>query len=585
MVFCIKKTATAALAAFTALLFAAGAFAAGIQLQLSPFEENVISGRSISTSNSHGAVICGHPLGDIYKAEYIAGDTYDRYFRYDLRFLPAGLSGGTVRTSGMQHCGIYQIDGFPCAFDCVIDENSGAEITAAPSRCVRLTDADIKTTGTDSHGIRTDCFEALNTTVRTTGANSAAVYGSAFRIEGGSYISDQYSAVNYRRSVSDKETLRIFDHGIYDVNDEFEAYDTRDLEAFWDYGVLNKAKIINSSLKAGSSAIEMYGGSIEVAGTNIVGGSHGVYIGANKSDISISGGTLECKGKETVYCYGSFCNITLENVVVKNSATDVLAYFNNCMGSSLNLVNQSAKGEICFKTNYPNNFVSLYEGSAFVGKITGSDTAKVLIDSNSSWTLTGDSYINSLERYGTVNLNGHVLYINGEAYTDLAPYAVTGISLNKTSLSLETGKSEKLTATVAPENALNKKIVWTSYDDNVATVDTDGVVKAVAPGSTTIRAKTRDGGFIAKCKVKVTEPTVAVTGVTLSKTSVTIDKGKTVTLKATVAPAGATNKKVTWTSYDTSIATVTADGVVKGVKPGSTTIRVKTKDGGSAAPV
>ena len=76
---------------------------------------------------------------------------------------------------------------------------------------------------------------------------------------------------------------------------------------------------------------------------------------------------------------------------------------------------------------------------------------------------------------------------------------------------------------------------------------------------------------------------VAVTGVALSKTSVTLDKGKTVTLKATVAPDGATNKNVTWTSYDTSVATVTAEGVVKGVKPGSTTIRVKTKDGGFTA--
>ncbi|MBO4547993.1 MAG: Ig domain-containing protein, partial [Abditibacteriota bacterium] len=111
----------------------------------------------------------------------------------------------------------------------------------------------------------------------------------------------------------------------------------------------------------------------------------------------------------------------------------------------------------------------------------------------------------------------------------------------------------------------------------------NGKVKGVAPGTTTIRVKTKDGGFTAKCKVTVKEPTVAVTGVALDKTKVTLDKGASVTLKATVSPSDAANKAVTWTSYDTSIATVDANGKVKGIAPGTTTVRVKTRDGGFTA--
>ncbi|MBR4748123.1 MAG: Ig-like domain-containing protein [Abditibacteriota bacterium] len=161
--------------------------------------------------------------------------------------------------------------------------------------------------------------------------------------------------------------------------------------------------------------------------------------------------------------------------------------------------------------------------------------------------------------------------------------AVTGVTLNKTSAKVETGKTVTLTATIAPEDATNKNVTWQSYDTSIATVDADGVVTGIASGTTNIKVKTKDGGFTAKCKVTVSDPTVAVTGVVLNKTVASVAKGKTFTLKAVVAPTNATNKNVTWQSYDTSIATVTPEGKVKGIAPGTTTIKVKTKDGGFTA--
>ncbi|MBO4548631.1 MAG: Ig domain-containing protein, partial [Abditibacteriota bacterium] len=160
---------------------------------------------------------------------------------------------------------------------------------------------------------------------------------------------------------------------------------------------------------------------------------------------------------------------------------------------------------------------------------------------------------------------------------------VAGVSLDRHSVTLEKGKTLQLNAAVEPADATDKGLVWSSYDKTVAKVSSSGKVTAVGPGSTTIRVKTKDGGFIDKCKVKVTEPVIAVTGVTLDKSTAKVEKGKTITLKAAVAPAGATDQTVTWSSYDKTIATVDSAGKVKGVAPGSTTIRVKTKDGGFTA--
>jgi uncharacterized protein YjdB len=82
---------------------------------------------------------------------------------------------------------------------------------------------------------------------------------------------------------------------------------------------------------------------------------------------------------------------------------------------------------------------------------------------------------------------------------------VTGITLDKTSIDLKTGTTEQLTATVAPENATDKSVTWSSDNPAAATVDTNGVVTAVAPGKATITATANDGsGISASCVVTVT---------------------------------------------------------------------------------
>ncbi len=157
---------------------------------------------------------------------------------------------------------------------------------------------------------------------------------------------------------------------------------------------------------------------------------------------------------------------------------------------------------------------------------------------------------------------------------------VTGITLDKTTANMAVGETLKLVPTVTPDNATNKNVTWNSSNTNVATVAADGTITAKAAGSSTITATTADGGKAVTCALTVSN--VAVSGVTLDKTTASVQVGKTLKLTATVAPANATNKGVTWKSSDETVATVAADGTITAKKVGTATITATTVDGAKA---
>ena len=152
---------------------------------------------------------------------------------------------------------------------------------------------------------------------------------------------------------------------------------------------------------------------------------------------------------------------------------------------------------------------------------------------------------------------------------------VTEISLDKERLELTEGDTETLTATVKPDNATDKKVTWNSSDEKIATV-VDGKVTAVKEGTVTITAKA--GDKTATCAVVVNKKVIPVTKVTLDRTSLSLAPGETAELKATVEPDDATDKTVTWTSSDPTVATV-ANGVVTAVAAGTATITATATNG------
>ena len=221
----------------------------------------------------------------------------------------------------------------------------------------------------------------------------------------------------------------------------------------------------------------------------------------------------------------------------------------------------------------------------FTGIYTEYEFNKGVYD-GTNWSKAGAKGIVVDARYGLADVSTFFDAIQTPDSIQVAPspvidVPVTGVTVAPTTGSVTVGETVTLTATVAPEDATNKAVTWSSSDNTIATVE-DGVVTGVAAGNATITVTTVDGGFTATCAVTVSAATVAVTGVTVSPTSDSIAIGETLTLTATVAPENATNKAVTWSTSEATVATV-EDGVVTGVAAGDATITVTTVDGSFTA--
>lgn len=162
---------------------------------------------------------------------------------------------------------------------------------------------------------------------------------------------------------------------------------------------------------------------------------------------------------------------------------------------------------------------------------------------------------------------------------------VTGVSLSELP-ELTIGKTHQLTATVTPTNATNTGVSFSSSNPNIATVDANGQVTAVSAGSYSITVTTADGGFTATANGTVKEapvnPEIPATGITISKSETSLKIGESEDLTATITPDNATNKKVTWSSSDESVATV-VNGKVTAKRKGTATITATSEDGGKTA--
>ena len=153
---------------------------------------------------------------------------------------------------------------------------------------------------------------------------------------------------------------------------------------------------------------------------------------------------------------------------------------------------------------------------------------------------------------------------------------VESVTLSRTSGSMYVGEAKSLTATVLPENASNKNVVWSSTNEAVATVDQTGLVSAHKAGQTQIVATTEEGGLTAACDVTVNQ---YVTEIALDAVTATLYTNETLQLNATVAPNDATNKSVAWTSSNPTVASVDQNGLVTALSAGSAMITVAAQDG------
>ena len=162
--------------------------------------------------------------------------------------------------------------------------------------------------------------------------------------------------------------------------------------------------------------------------------------------------------------------------------------------------------------------------------------------------------------------------------------AITGISLNKSTTSLTEGESETLTATITPSNATGDKTVkWSSSNEAVAAVDSNGKVTAKKAGTAVITV-TSSNGKTAGCTVTVKQKEIAITGISLNKSTTSLTEGESETLTATITPSNATgDKTVKWSSSNEAVAAVDSNGKVTAKKAGTAVITATSSNGKSAS--
>lgn len=158
---------------------------------------------------------------------------------------------------------------------------------------------------------------------------------------------------------------------------------------------------------------------------------------------------------------------------------------------------------------------------------------------------------------------------------------VSGIFLPTSTVTMYTnGAGRLISARVFPENASNKNVTWKSKNTKIASVDSDGRIRAVGVGMTEVIATTEDGGYEGRCFVNVVNPSVNVETLSLKNESdMRIKVGDSINAVMTVSPSNARNKTLKWSSDNTDVATVSQTGRIKGVGEGSAQITAESANG------
>ncbi len=168
---------------------------------------------------------------------------------------------------------------------------------------------------------------------------------------------------------------------------------------------------------------------------------------------------------------------------------------------------------------------------------------------------------------------------------------VQGVSISPRSATVAEGDTFNLSGAVIPFNATVQTVLWATSNSSVAQIDNLGVISALSEGTATITATTLEGDFTDSITVTVTgtstggnnDPVISVTGISVSPETLTIGNGQAGTIRATVTPANASERAVTWQSSNTDIVIITNSGVVTGVADGTAIITATTEDGGFTA--
>lgn len=200
-----------------------------------------------------------------------------------------------------------------------------------------------------------------------------------------------------------------------------------------------------------------------------------------------------------------------------------------------------------------------------------------LVPANATTTLTWKSLDESVATVNDGVITGvktgstYIVVTSSDGYSVTCKVRVsqfaTGITLESNQYVIEIGSSQKIGYSFTPADG-TAALTWKSLDEKVATVDTEGVVKAVGVGNTFV-VVTSSLGYSATCSIIVTQQPSSIT---LGKTEVIVNVGETYAIEYSLVPANSTAQTVTWTTQNAGVATVDETGKVTGVAKGTTFI-------------
>ena len=299
---------------------------------------------------------------------------------------------------------------------------------------------------------------------------------------------------------------------------------------------------------------------------------------SDNSIASVNNGVITAHGSGNVVItvtskdgkYSASCNVTVKNmekvdvevsgVVISNSSIELKKGDTKKLSVKVMPENATDKSVVWISSN--SNIVSVDNGN-IVAKESGIALVSVISSDG--------KYKSSCE----------VLVTDSNSSSDYID--VVGIKLSEKDISLKVGEKFKLSVTIYPDNAKDKKISWSSSNSDVVSVDSKGNVVAKKNGTAAIIVSTADGKYNAKCNVivKSDEATIVnVDKVVLSVgDTIRLEKGKTMQLSANVLPSEASNKEVSWSSNNNAVISVSNSGLITAIKIGTAVITVTSKDG------
>jgi len=173
--------------------------------------------------------------------------------------------------------------------------------------------------------------------------------------------------------------------------------------------------------------------------------------------------------------------------------------------------------------------------------------------------------------------------IDGQQFSisvDVRPILVTDITLVPNEAAIVMGNTRRIHIGFEPHNAVNANFVWSTSAASIATVDAEGLVTARGIGTAIITARTLDGTVAATARITVLP--ILVERMSVNINAITLRQGETQQIRATVSPANATNREVTWRSSNTAVATVDQNGRVSARASGTAIIIATARDGSNA---